>query len=84
MPAVVVFADMKTSAGAPFVIWVASVPELPNEYVLPESICGRTVVIDEPAKTVIPASARLCRRAAPPAPSNAQSAIAVNSAEIQS
>ena len=52
------FADIRTSAGAPFVICVPSVVELPNEYVLPESICGRTVVMDDPAKTTIPAVAR--------------------------
>ena len=66
-----VFAAMKTSAGAPFVICVPSVPELPNEYVLLESICGRTVVIDEPAKTVIPAVACPGLAAAPPAASDA-------------
>jgi hypothetical protein len=46
----VVFADMSTSAGAPFVICVASADELPNEYLLPESICGSTVVIDDPQR----------------------------------
>ena len=46
--------------------------ELPNEYVLPGSICGRTVVIDEPAKTMIPAVARPDPAEAPPAASDAQ------------
>jgi len=53
------------------VICVPSVVELPNEYVLLESICGRTVVMEEPAKTVIPAVARLDLAEAPPAASDA-------------
>src|SRR4051794_17781543 len=49
---------MSTSAGAPFWICVASVPVLPNEYVLPRSMSGSTCVSDEPAKTVRPPAAR--------------------------
>ena len=53
-------------------ICVPSAVELPNEYVLLESICGRTVVMDEPAKTVIPAVARPDLAEAPPAARDAQ------------
>jgi hypothetical protein len=67
-----VFADIRTSAGAPFLIWVANAVELPNEYELLESIRGRTLVMDEPAKTVIPAVARLDPAEAPPATRDAQ------------
>jgi hypothetical protein len=67
-----VFADIRTSAGAPFLICVANAVELPNEYELLESIRGRTVVIDEPANTVIPAVAWLGPAEAPPAARDAQ------------
>src|SRR5581483_2353158 len=68
---------MKTSQGAPFWICVASDVELPNEYVLPGSSCCRTVVIDEPAKTIRPA----CECApAPAAPS--VSAAATTAARV--
>src|SRR6266849_1512499 len=50
---IVVFAEAKTSAGAPFAICVASVFEPANEYVCLESIDGNTSVRDEAAKTVI-------------------------------
>src|ERR1700730_3032846 len=50
----VVFAEAKTSAGAPWLIWAASVLEAPNEYFGPESICGNTSVSDAAAYTVIP------------------------------
>ncbi len=43
------FADAKTSAGAPWVIWAASVLEAANEYLGPESICGNTSVSDDAA-----------------------------------
>jgi len=56
---------------------------LPNEYVLLESSSGSTVVIDEPAKTVIPASARLDFAAALPATANAHNAITVNRVELR-
>src|SRR6266436_8669984 len=51
---IVVFAEAKTSAGAPCVICAASVLEAPNEYFGPESILGNTAVSDEAAYTVIP------------------------------
>src|SRR5581483_2692690 len=53
----VVFADAKTSAGAPFVICVASAFEPANEYVLLLSIAGKTSVSDAAAYTVTPAFA---------------------------
>ena len=46
---IVVFAEAKTSAGAPCVICVASVFEPANEYFGPESICGNTSVSDAAA-----------------------------------
>ena len=45
----VVFADAKTSAGAPCVICAASALEAPNEYFGPESIRGKTSVSDAAA-----------------------------------
>src|SRR4029077_10085956 len=45
----VVFAEAKTSAGAPSVIWAASAFEPPNEYFCVESICGKTSVSDAAA-----------------------------------
>ena len=65
----VVFADRKTSAGAPFLICVASVPELPNEYVGSLSIAGSTSVSDAAAKMVRPVMLDLpVLAAAPPGP----------------
>ena len=43
------FADAKTSAGAPSWIWAASVFEPANEYFGPESIAGNTSVSDDAA-----------------------------------
>ena len=45
----VVLADANTSAGAPFVICVASAFEPANENVLPLSIAGKTSVSDAAA-----------------------------------
>ena len=50
---IVVFADANTSAGAPFVICVASVFEPANEYVWFLSIAGKTSVSEAAAKTLI-------------------------------
>jgi hypothetical protein len=47
----VVFADAKTSAGAPCWICAASVFEPPNEYVGADAICGKTFVSDAAANT---------------------------------
>ena len=46
---IVVFAEAKTSAGAPCVICAASVLDAPNEYFGPESIFGKTSVSDAAA-----------------------------------
>src|SRR5215468_9393076 len=71
----VVAAARNTSAGAPLVICVASVPELPNEYVGPLSIAGSTSVSDAAAKTVRPVMLDLLvLAAAPPVPSDVTSA----------
>ena len=43
------FAEAKTSAGAPCVICAASVLEPPNEYFGAVSICGKTSVSDAAA-----------------------------------
>src|SRR5436190_14161582 len=69
----VVFADAKTSAGAPFVIWVARPFEPPNEYVLLLSIAGKTSVSEAAAYTVTPACAVVDFAAALPATRDAQS-----------
>ena len=45
----VMFAEAKTSAGAPFLICVASVFEPPNEYVSFGAIAGKTSVSDDAA-----------------------------------
>src|SRR5579871_5242185 len=50
---IVVFADASTSAGAPFMICVASVLDPAKEYVSRESIAGNASVNDDAAKTVI-------------------------------
>src|SRR5580765_88476 len=49
----VMFAEAKTSAGAPCRICAASVFEPPKEYFWPASICGKTSVRDAAAYTVI-------------------------------
>src|SRR5581483_320864 len=49
---IVVFADAKTSAGAPFAICVASAFEPANEYLGERSIAGKTSVSDDAANTV--------------------------------
>src|SRR5689334_16300114 len=67
----VVFADAKTSAGAPFVICVASAFDPANEYVLLLSIAGKTSVSEAAAYTVTPACARVVFAAAPPAATHA-------------
>lgn len=59
-------------------ICVPSAVELPNEYELLESIAGRTVVMDEPAKIFSPAAARSGVAEAPAAVSDAQTTIASN------
>ena len=51
---IVVFADANTSAGAPSVIWAASVFDAANEYFGPASIFGKTSVSDAAAYTVMP------------------------------
>src|SRR5579862_672584 len=60
MLGIVVLADANTSAGAPLVIWVASVFEPANEYVSRESIAGKTSVSDEAAKTVTGGGSGFC------------------------
>src|SRR4051794_24830320 len=68
------FADAKTSAGAPCWICAASVFEPANEYLADESICGRTSVREAAAYTVI---CPWVEPAAPPARSSAAIATAV-------
>src|SRR5689334_20793485 len=55
-----VFAEAKTSAGAPFVICVASAFEPANEYFGERSIAGKASVSEAAAKTVIRTSERDC------------------------
>src|SRR5581483_11779011 len=69
----VMFAEAKTSAGAPSWIWDARAFEPANEYFGAESIFGKTSVSDAAAYTVICACERACARAATPARTSATS-----------
>ena len=75
-----VFAEAKTSAGAPFRICVASAFEPANEYVCVLSIAGKTSVSDAAANTVTDTVALVDFAAAPPLTSPAQRTTMASSA----
>ena len=71
------FADAKTSAGAPCWICAASALEPANEYSSLASICGKTFVSDAAAYTVIVGGD------AAPAPAAATSSAAVTASSVR-